>query len=207
MASRIDPDRSTVLLHGQVVSRMRLSRAACTCRVTPYAHYLRDDVIPALGIHLGNALQRQIVSIPSRTGKNDFFRGRANQIRDLLRDFSTSSSASQPKLCCATRRFEHVHEVRLIASNTRGSMRVVAWLSMYRHLHISVDLSFFGVRRPIWRRLEGYHECGISSGKSSELFSHVFDDDAVQKPQDRSCMRSAASSLCSGPSGRSTLPP
>ena len=43
-----------------------------------------DDVVAFFGIHLGHALQRQVVRFRRAAGENDFFRSRADQARHLL---------------------------------------------------------------------------------------------------------------------------
>ena len=44
----------------------------------------RDDVVPFLAIHLGDALDRQIVGLGCAAGEDDLLRVRADEIRHLL---------------------------------------------------------------------------------------------------------------------------
>ncbi len=44
----------------------------------------RDDVVAFFGVHLGHALDRQVVGFGGAAGENNFLGGRADQIRDLL---------------------------------------------------------------------------------------------------------------------------
>ena len=45
---------------------------------------LRDDVIAALAIHLGNALDGEVVRLGCTRGEDDLFGGGADEFRDLL---------------------------------------------------------------------------------------------------------------------------
>ena len=47
----------------------------------------RDDVVALFGIHLGHALDRQIVRFGGAAGEDDLFGGGADQVRDLLARF------------------------------------------------------------------------------------------------------------------------
>ncbi len=44
----------------------------------------RDDVVALFGVHLGHALQRQIVRFGGAAGEHDLLGGRPDQARDLL---------------------------------------------------------------------------------------------------------------------------
>src|SRR5215469_7661071 len=46
--------------------------------------YNRDDVVPSFPIHLGNALDCQVVAFGRTRGENDFFWRRTNQLGDAL---------------------------------------------------------------------------------------------------------------------------
>ena len=46
--------------------------------------HLGDDVVAALLVHLGNALERQVVRLGGAGGKDNLLGGRADQLRDLL---------------------------------------------------------------------------------------------------------------------------
>jgi hypothetical protein len=58
---------------------------------------LGDDVVAALAVHLGDALDGQVVALGGAGGEDDLLGGGADQLGNLLARVSTACSASQPK--------------------------------------------------------------------------------------------------------------
>ena len=55
-----------------------------------------DDVVALLAIHLGHALDRQVVALGGAAGENDLVGAGADQLAICARALSTACSASQP---------------------------------------------------------------------------------------------------------------
>ena len=86
-----------------------------------------DDVVALFGIHLGHAFERQVVRFGGAAGENDLFRGGADQVRDLFAGLLDGFFRFPAETVIAAGGVaENVGEIRLIASNTRGSIGVVA---------------------------------------------------------------------------------
>ena len=93
--------------------------------------HLSDDVIAALAVHFGDALDREIVRLGRAGGKDNLLGGRADQLGNLARAVSTAASASQPNAWFRLAAFPNLtKKYGIIASRTRASIGVVAWLSM-----------------------------------------------------------------------------
>jgi hypothetical protein len=57
---------------------------------------LGDDVVAALAVHLGDALDGEVVGFGGAGGEDDLLGGAADELGDLLAGGSTACSASQP---------------------------------------------------------------------------------------------------------------
>ena len=93
--------------------------------------HLGDDVVAALAVHLGDALDGEVVALGRAGGEDDLLGRRADELGDLL-----------ARLLHGLLRFPAEEWLRLaalpnlpvrygiMASSTRGSSGLVAWLSM-----------------------------------------------------------------------------
>ena len=90
------------------------------------------DQVPALGlVSLGRAAEGQVVALRGAAGEDDLARPAPMAAASFSRASSTASLAAQPKACVVLPALPNSSEnTGSIASTTRGSTRVVAWLSM-----------------------------------------------------------------------------
>ena len=87
----------------------------------------RDDVIPFVRVHLGNAFDGEVVGLRGSAREDDFLGMRVDQGRNLLPRFlSTASSAVHPYWWVRLAAFPNTVKYGDIVSNTRGSVGVVA---------------------------------------------------------------------------------
>jgi hypothetical protein len=92
---------------------------------------LGDDVVAALAVHLGDALDGQVVALGGAGGEDDLLGGGADQPRNLLaRRFHGLLRLPSKGVVAAGRVAKLGGEVGIIASSTRGSSGLVAWLSI-----------------------------------------------------------------------------
>jgi hypothetical protein len=89
----------------------------------------RDDVVALVLVELGDALDRQVVGLGRAARPDDLFA--PTSFATCSRAYSTASSDAQPKLWLRLAALPNFCVKKgSIASTTRGSTGVVAWLSM-----------------------------------------------------------------------------
>jgi hypothetical protein len=93
--------------------------------------HLGDDVVAALAVHLGDALDGEVGGLGGAGGEDDLLGGRADELGDLLAGLLDALLGLPAEAVVAAAALPKM-PVRygIMASSTRGSSGVVAWLSI-----------------------------------------------------------------------------